>query len=254
MKAIRKVEYARLSRFKEKGEIFYSLQGEGKSIGKPSIFIRFSSCNLYCHWCDTPYTWNWEGTKFEHISQKKYNKEEESTSLQISEVIEQIRSFPCKNLVFTGGEPLLQQPAMYAIMYGLRKIDPSYQAEVETNGTIVAYTELDKLVHQYNVSPKLSNSAVSENLRTKEKALLYFTQNEKSNFKFVIEDEKDEEEVLSLVLKYRIPKHQVYIMPQASNKEDLAQKAKRVALLCQKHGWSYSDRLHIRLYNDERGK
>ena len=43
-------------------EIFHTLQGEGASLGFPAVFLRLSLCNLHCHWCDTPYTWNWEQT------------------------------------------------------------------------------------------------------------------------------------------------------------------------------------------------
>jgi len=59
-----------------KPEIFYTLQGEGASTGIPAIFIRLSQCNLQCTWCDTPYTWNWEGTSWETTTGEKFKKED----------------------------------------------------------------------------------------------------------------------------------------------------------------------------------
>lgn len=47
-------------------EIFFTLQGEGRHTGLPSVFIRASLCNLHCRWCDTDYTWNWDDTSHAH--------------------------------------------------------------------------------------------------------------------------------------------------------------------------------------------
>ena len=51
-------------------EIFHSLQGEGHSIGTPTVFLRLALCNLTCVWCDTKYTWDWANfdTKAEILS------------------------------------------------------------------------------------------------------------------------------------------------------------------------------------------
>ena len=95
-------------------EIFHTLQGEGASLGKPSVFIRSSLCNLHCQWCDTDYTWNWEGTPWKHERDgdpgyAKFRKSEQIIQRTPAEVAACAERFPCRHLVLTGGEPLLQE-------------------------------------------------------------------------------------------------------------------------------------------------
>ena len=69
-------------------EIFHSVQGEGYHAGISSIFIRFGGCNLRCAWCDTDFDiW---------------------TDMSIGEVVNELSKYDCDRIIFTGGEPALQ--------------------------------------------------------------------------------------------------------------------------------------------------
>lgn len=92
-------------------EIFYSLQGEGHFTGVPSIFIRFAGCNLKCPFCDT--------------------RHEPYEEMSMQDIIDRIKGFAGRHVVFTGGEPSLQLTA--DICRQLK--DLGYDIQVETNGT-----------------------------------------------------------------------------------------------------------------------
>jgi organic radical activating enzyme len=239
-------------------EIFYTIQGEGKNIGKPSIFIRLSLCNLYCFWCDTDYTWNWENTPFKHQNEsktgyRKFKKAENILKMSKEEILENIKQYPCENIVITGGEPLVQQKDLLALLQILKTHNPNYHIEFETNGTITPHPSLDALTDQYNVSPKLANSLVSEKERIKPKAIVFFAQSSKSNFKFVIDTLQDIAEVKQIIERFSISPQKVYLMPQGTNPQTLHQKQQWLIEICKKEGFNYTDRLHILVYGDKRG-
>ena len=97
-------------------EIFRSIQGEGRSQGYPSIFLRLAGCNLDCAWCDTRYA------------------REGGTDMSCNKIIRMISAYPGKRLCITGGEPLLQHDQLLPLLGGLH--EKGYQIEIETNGTI----------------------------------------------------------------------------------------------------------------------
>ena len=93
-------------------EIFHSVQGEGARVGIPHIFVRFGNCNLRCEWCDTDF---------------------DTYEMQSSmDILEQILAFDCKKIIFTGGEPAMQD------LWPLHRIlkRRGYELSIETNGTI----------------------------------------------------------------------------------------------------------------------
>lgn len=239
-------------------EIFFTLQGEGRNIGLPSVFIRSSLCNLHCRWCDTDYTWNWDDTSFPHEkdadpSYQKYRREDQIIDLSIEEIAAEVAIYPCRHLVFTGGEPLIQEKAWVALMSLLTKADPTSTFEIETNGTLFPGSEFLGIVDQINVSPKLANSGVAGELRYKPDVLKNLAASGKADFKFVIGDSEDLNEVLALLRDSAIPGDRIFLMPKALTVNELEENQSHVATLARQHGFRYSDRLHLRLFGARRG-
>ncbi|UXP32698.1 7-carboxy-7-deazaguanine synthase QueE [Reichenbachiella agarivorans] len=95
-------------------EIFYSIQGEGYYAGTPAIFIRLGGCDVGCVWCDVKESWN----------------EADHPFFTVDEIIDQIKEYPCRMIVITGGEPL---------MYDMKELTTvlkghNYQLNIETSG------------------------------------------------------------------------------------------------------------------------
>lgn len=253
-----KKPFLKLARLNGRPEIFHSIQGEGRSLGVPSVFVRTSLCNLHCIWCDTDYTWNWEGTNFEHLNDqksdyKKFDKKKWIVDCTVLEVANTVADFNCQNVILTGGEPMLQQVLLTALMELLREKSLDYSFEVETNGTILPNAELDAAVDQYNVSPKLENSNNSRRLREKPTALRFFAASPKSNFKFVISERSDLEEVMRLINAYAIAPQKVWLMPEGISAGALNKRRKWLVEVCKAYGFRYSDRLHIQIWGSKKG-
>ena len=132
-----------------------TIQGEGRTVGKPVKFLRTAGCNLACVWCDTPYTWNWQGTDFEHP--EKFDREKEIHDMSVDEIKTQLDQIgkDVKALVISGGEPMLQQNKLVPLLHLLK--NDGYWVEIETNGTRAPSDEFLSLIDQINCSPKLTN-------------------------------------------------------------------------------------------------
>ena len=225
-----------------KPEIFYSLQGEGPNIGLPSVFLRLATCNLKCSWCDTKYTWDWT----------QYDYESEVIILDNSVIEKEITSFNCSRLIVTGGEPLLQQNALIPLLDSLSS--KGIVSEIETNGTIVPSEEMVRLVSQWNISPKITNSSNSKKLRESPKALKAFNSLSNSYFKFVIAAPDDIDEVSNLTQMYGIPPGRTILMPEGVTPTDILSKGHWLSEICIRKGFRFSTRLHILIWGDKRGK
>jgi 7-cyano-7-deazaguanosine (preQ0) biosynthesis protein QueE len=224
-------------------EIFFSIQGEGVNIGKPSIFIRLYFCNLSCVWCDSKYTWE---------NQDKAKEGIDYFLMDIQEILNYISKFYCNRVVITGGEPLLHQEKLKNLLKELK--NKGYYIEIETNGTIKPKEEIIKLVDLFNVSPKLSNSKVDYKLRIRNEVLKVFSEINNSIFKFVICDVKDLDEVDELVKKLNIKKEKVYLMPEGTDEKTIKERSLWLIDESKKRNYNFTTRLHILMFGNQRGK
>lgn len=247
-----------LARLNDGPEIFFTLQGEGVSAGLPAVFVRASLCNLHCRWCDTDHTWNFEGTPWKHDKDadpayRKHRKADVTLEVPAADIVARVAALPCRRVVLTGGEPLLQQEGWLEVMAGLRAIDPCYVFEVETNGTKMPGPEFRAAVNQFNVSPKLANSGMEERLRTVPAVIAAFAADPKAWFKFVACGAADVAEIAAFTGKFHIPPERVLVMPEGRTAAELDEHAPDVVACCLLHGWRFCDRLHVRLWGDRRG-
>jgi organic radical activating enzyme len=221
-------------------EKFTSIQGEGQTMGKNSIFLRLSGCNILCQsesWiCDTIEVWRkGKKTAFENI-------------FNLGEIDRLKNGF---HLIITGGEPLLHQNKVSEFLYYFTETHGFTPIiEVETNGTIEPNAFLLAVVKYWNVSPKLQNSGVSKLERFKPEVLEIFNQFN-SIFKFVVSNEEDMDEISNL-LTY-IHKNKIWLMPAGSDREQLDKSRPIVIQQCLNYGLSYSERLHIIIWNQKTG-
>lgn len=234
-------------------EIFASLQGEGASMGRPVAFVRLSRCNLACTWCDTAYTWRFEGdanlSRRPHRDGLAFERKANQVVLDETDVAARIMALGQDRLVITGGEPLLQGAAlarMVALLEGM-------SVEIETNGTVAPHAVLDPLVSQYNVSPKLKHSGNPVDSAQIPERLAEWSQKPQVWFKFVVATPDDVSEVLELIETYRLPRERTFLMPEGTDSETLRTRERWLAPLALQNGLRLSDRMHIHLYGDTRG-
>ena len=173
--------------FKVSGDgVFYTVQGEGPTMGRPTTFLRLHICNLACVWCDAWYTWNPKSKEF-WTESDDWTVENTAKKLQDSWKCES--PLIQKRLVITGGEPLLQKDRIDDLIDLL----PNWAVEIETNGTIMP-TEKQLKEVQFNCSPKLANSANLRAARIKPDVIKALNE-VNTDFKFVVMQNGDLDEI-----------------------------------------------------------
>jgi len=233
-------------------ELFYSLQGEGKLAGVPSVFVRTSGCNLRCWFCDSYHT-SWEP---------------QGSWLTVDDVIDEVQSHDAaEHVVLTGGEPLIHEESADLLD---RLSELGYHTTVETNGTIYR----DATIDLASISPKLESSTPTperdpagdgeweerhEERRIDVDALSRLVDTYDCQLKFVVTGRDDLPEIEALLDRIRssadaqIQRGDVLLMPEGTTRDELDERRHDVAELAMEHGYRYTPRLHVDLWNDAPG-
>lgn len=266
-----------------------TLQGEGKLIGIPSIFIRTSGCNLKCAWmgankkgslCDTPYS--------------SFNPEK--NMVEIDHIIQLVEVNACNldkkvinHIVITGGEPTIQMEPLIELCKKLKEKD--YHITLETNATIYNQ-ELSEYVDLISMSPKLvsstpyashleetgvkydSNRALRHSLTRLNIEVIqnyidscyekygdsdvgengiYKTFWKDFQLKFVVSNEEDMNEIHYILSKLKNWESQdIVLMPEGIDDESLKSRSKIALYHCIKNGWRFTPRLHINIWGNKK--
>jgi organic radical activating enzyme len=238
-----------------------TIQGEGKLVGTPSIFIRFANCNFKC-----------EGYNVEYVTPNGIKKvscdtyyavdtafKKQWLSISSSNIIDEVAKLIPNykiDIVITGGEPLLywknkdfQDLLKYYISNG-------HKVTIETNASLdIQINETYQKEIIFSMSVKLSNSLEKLEKRVNINTLCeILNKTSESYFKFVVETKfiNNTQKEISDILT-QVPNCEVYLMPMGDTNVQLNQNSEEVINLAIKNGYKYCDRLHIRVWDNKRG-
>ena len=247
-------------------EHFYSIQGEGRYTGVPSLFFRFGGCNMKCEGfacteeasdgtnvlgCDTVYAVNKE-----HFSHNWIPITKTHELLNILNLYE-LPSNPV-DIVLTGGEPLIYANDEIFVNFLQSLHKKGHKITFETNGSLKIDFKMYPIYKEcvFALSVKLSNSKEQLSKRVRGDIIYSIGTNAKEAFfKFSIDAESInlglEEEITSITM--HSPKTEVYCMPLGGNKQELEANTEPLIEFCKVKGYNFSDRLHIRIWNQNKG-
>lgn len=241
-------------------EVFYSLQGEGKTVGVPSVFLRLKSCNLTCGFTQKQANKYVKG----EVSIMKKDLEGSSWFCDTANVflkgsmkefkyvlndkfIERLRQGA--HLIITGGEPLLQKKRIKEYLKWFREYHGFIPfIELETNGTLL----FDFHVDQINCSPKLSNSGIPVEARYRPEVLRQLNQRIDIIFKFVVSRPHEWMEIEDDFLPY-IDREKVWLMPAASTLEELLINNKITAQMAIDKCVNFTSRIQVEVWDKTTG-
>jgi len=158
-------------------EIFYSLQGEARNVGLPTVFIRLTGCPLRCHYCDTAYAFT--GGEW----------------MEIESIIAEVKKYSTSHVTVTGGEPLAQKNCINLLQ---QLCDLDYDVSLETSGAILVDAVDERVVKVLDVKTPASGEV------TKNKFENFALLSAEDQIKFVICDENDYHWSKQLIEDYQL--------------------------------------------------
>jgi len=234
-------------------EVFYSIQGEGKTVGIPSVFVRLGGCNLMCGGMGTQFDGELHNNarwRCDTVEVWMKAKSKEFKDVLNKECIDAIKNNA--HIIITGGEPMMQQIQIIEfINYIKTNINKKAYFEVETNGTIMPNNFLLNEINLWNCSPKLSNSGNDKSLAYKPDVIKRLNK-QNAIFKFVVDNKQDWQEIKKDYLTL-IDKEKVYLMPAGENQKLLNDNKKTIVELARNNYLNFTTRLHIDIWNKKTG-
>lgn len=232
-------------------KVFYTLEGEGKYVGMPSVFMRLSMCNLTCsafksesapHGCDSYISWS---------VKNKMSFVDIFSLYEENHYIDYLRDGAILKL--TGGEPFIQQKALLSFVESfISRYNFTPKIDFETNATILPNKDWKNIYYAtFTTSPKLSLNGDPEDKRYKPDVLKWHADNN-SIFKFVVREEKDVQEIFDKYINntsIKLNKKLIWLMPACGSREEHNQSAPLIAELAKMYNFNFSPRLHLVLWD-----
>lgn len=272
-------------------ELFYSIQGEGRYMGVPSVFLRTFGCNFKCAGFGMP-----RGQLSEEanaVDPSKYSKYEDlplvstgcdsyaswdprfkdlSPMLTSDAIVERImeilpfNKWKDEHLVITGGEPLLGWQRSYEDLLNHPRMKRLKEITFETNGTQALTKEFKHYLGEwtaeswdrevtFSVSAKLPASGEQWEEAILPEVVCDYSTVGYTYLKFVVATEEDVNDAIKAKDQYRNAgfKGPIYLMPVGGVESVYTLNNRRVADLAMRHGLRYSDRLQVPLFKNEWG-
>lgn len=233
-------------------KIFYTIEGEGEYVGKPSVFMRLAMCNLTCkafasadspYGCDSFVSWS---------VKNKMTFAEIFQLLEENNYIEHLRNGAIFKI--TGGEPLIQQKQLLVFVEAfIQKYRFTPRIDFETNATIIPDEKwVIRYCATFTTSPKLTTNGDPEEKTYKPEVLKWHVDHN-SGFKFVITSSEDIDEIWNKYVEdyigINVPPQRIWFMPCCGSREEHIEKAPAVIEYAKELKVNFSPRLHLLVWN-----